>query len=62
MSRVANLIKYLIVLAALLSAPPALAGDTPPKPLNIEKLLQDIRDLDTSTETEGDHVVGETLC
>ena len=54
---------HLAIVMAVLSAPSAaIAGDAPPQPINIDKLLQELRDLDTSTDTQGDHVVGETLC
>ncbi len=55
--------RYLgIMLAVLLSGSAALADETPPPPVNMDKLLQDLRDLDSSTDMQGDHVVGETLC
>ena len=38
------------------------AAEEPRQSLNIDQLLQDLRDLDSSTDTEGDHVVGEQLC
>ncbi len=38
------------------------AADGLPQPIDIDRLLQDLRDLDSSTDMEGDHVVGEQLC
>jgi hypothetical protein len=38
------------------------AADGPRHPIDMEQLLQDLRDMDSSTDMEGDHVVGEQLC
>ena len=52
--------RYLvIVLAALLTPATVLAAEAPaPQPTSMEKLLQELRSLDTSTDMQGDHVVG----
>ena len=65
----------LIGALALFLAAPALAGDgTPPpqpqpqsqpqqKPAgDMDTILQELRDLDSSQDMGGDHVVGEQLC
>ncbi len=64
MRRVLSSLRYLAIVLAVLAAPgAAYAADAPaPTPVDMEKLLQDLRDLDSSTETKGDHVVGEELC
>ncbi len=55
--------KYFTVMLFVLVWPSALfAADEPRQPIDIERLLQDLRDLDSSTDREGDHVVGEHLC
>jgi len=66
----------LILVSVLLASPVAFAGDqtgqpvqaqsplpaTTPQPTDIHKLLQELRDMDTSTDRVGDHVVGEEMC
>lgn len=39
-----------------------LAADGNSQPIDIDLILQDLRDLDSSLDREGDHVVGEHLC
>jgi len=51
-----------LLLLALLFPSALLAAEDKPQPINIEQLLQDLRDLDSSTDMKGDHVVGEQLC
>ena len=63
MKHIARSLRPLVIALAVLSAPAiTLAADAPPKPVDIDKLLKELRDLDTSTDMKGDHVVGETLC
>ncbi len=38
------------------------AAEETRQPIDIDRLMQDLRDLDSSTDMEGDHVVGEQLC
>lgn len=66
----------LILVSVLMASPVAFAGDqtgqpvqaqsspsaTAPQPVNIQKILQELRDMDTSTDRVGDHVVGEEMC
>jgi hypothetical protein len=53
----------MLLAGAILWAPcTAFADDTPPPPVNPDKLLQELRDLDGSTDMQGEHIVGETLC
>jgi|TARA_B100002003_G_scaffold230964_1_gene241574 hypothetical protein len=54
--------RLVVVLAVWLVPATAFADETPAQPINIDKLLQDLRDMDSSTDMQGDHVVGETLC
>ena len=54
--------KFLPVLLLALMLPSALFAEDKPQPINIEQLLKDLRDLDSSTDMKGDHVVGEHLC
>lgn len=63
--------KHLVIaMAMMLAASNAFAEDPlppptnteTPRPITMEKLLQELRDLDSSTDMEGDHVVGESLC
>ncbi len=39
-----------------------LAAEEARQPIDMEQLLQDLRDMDSSTDMDGDHVVGEQLC
>ena len=55
--------RYIAVLLFVLVWPSALfAAEQPRQPIDINQILQDLRDLDSSTDTEGDYVVGEMLC
>ena len=55
--------KILVVILSVLLIPVVgSAGEAPAQPVDMDKLLQDLRDLDGSTDMQGDHVVGETLC
>ena len=55
--------RYIWVLLFVLVWPSAIfAAEQPHQPITIDQLLQDLRDLDSSTDMEGDHVVGEQLC
>ena len=55
--------KYVtLLLLALISPSIVLADDEPVQPIDMKQLLQDLRDIDSSTDTKGDHVVGEELC
>ncbi len=55
--------RYIAVLLFVLVWPSVIfAADEPRQPIDIDQLLQDLRDLDSSTDMEGDHVVGEQLC
>jgi hypothetical protein len=58
--------KYIAMMLLVLVSPSALlAAEKPSQPLppiTMEQLLQEIRDMDSSLDTEGDHVVGEHLC
>ncbi len=55
--------RYIAVLLFVLVWPAAIfAAEGPRQPIDIDQLLQDLRDLDSSTDMEGDHVVGEQLC
>ncbi len=55
--------KYVVVMLSVLVWPSVLfAAEEPKQPIDIEQLLQDLRDLDSSLDMEGDHVVGEHLC
>ena len=67
----------LIGALALFFAAPALAGEEPPVPQSqplprsqppqkpvrdMDAILQELRDLDSSQDMQGDHVVGEEIC
>ncbi len=55
--------RYIWVLLFVLVWPSAVfATDGPRHHIDMEQLLQDLRDMDSSTDMEGDHVVGEQLC
>ncbi len=55
--------RYIWVLLFVLVWPSAIfAAEERQQPIDIEQLLQDLRDLDSSQDMEGDHVVGEQLC
>ena len=68
--------KILLISAlALALAAPAFAGDETPAPLplprsekrqkpviDMDALLRELRDLDSSQDMGGDHVVGEEIC
>ena len=55
--------KFIVLLLLALMLPSAaLAAEEPRQPIDIEQLLRDLRDLDSSTDMKGDHVVGEDLC
>ncbi len=51
-----------LIVFALVWPSAVFAADGPPHPIDMEQLLQDLRDMDSSTDMEGDHVVGEQLC
>mgnify|MGYP001206616750 CR=1 FL=1 len=44
------------------TAPPITMAPITLTPITMEQLLQDLRDMDSSTEMDGDHVVGEHMC
>ncbi len=55
--------KFIVLLLLALMLPSAvLAAEERRRPIDIEQLLQELRDLDSSTDEKGDHVVGEQLC
>lgn len=55
--------KFIVTLMFVLMVPSALlAAEERKQPVDIEQLLQDLRDLDSSTDMIGDHVVGEEMC
>lgn len=55
--------KIIAVLLFVLILPSAVfAAEEPKKPIDWDQLIQDIRDLDSSQDKVGDHVVGEQLC
>ena len=55
--------RYIAALLFVLVWPSAIyAAEEPQQLIDIEQLLQDLRDLDSSTDMKGDHVVGEHLC
>ena len=55
--------KFIAALLFVLILPSAVfAAEDPKKPIDWEQLIQDIRDLDSSLDKKGDHVVGEQLC
>lgn len=55
--------KIIAVLLFILILPSAVfAAEEPKKPIDWNQLIQDIRDLDSSQDKVGDHVVGEQLC
>ena len=56
-------IRYIALIVFVLVWPSAVfAAEEPRQPIDMDHLLQDLRDLDSSTDMEGDHVVGEELC
>ncbi|MBT3306137.1 MAG: hypothetical protein HN377_06595 [Alphaproteobacteria bacterium] len=55
--------KYVAVMVFVLIAPfPLLAAEVTKQPVTMEQILQDLRDLDSSMDRMGDHVVGEEMC
>lgn len=55
--------KFVVVIAFILVWPSALfAAEERSQPIDIDQLLQDLRDLDSSLDSKGDHVVGQLLC
>ncbi len=55
--------RYIAVMLFFLFWPSALfAAEEKIQPVDFEQLIQDIRDLDSSQDMIGDHVVGEELC
>ena len=55
--------RFIALILFVLVWPSAIfAAEEPRQPINIDQLLQDLRDLDSSTDMKGDHVVGEQLC
>ena len=56
-------IRYIALIVFVLVWPSVVfAAEGPRQPIDMDHLLQDLRDLDSSTDMEGDHVVGEELC
>lgn len=51
-----------IMLFVLMWPSAVLPAEKPLPPLDIDQILQDLRDMDSSTGGNGDHVVGEHLC
>ena len=55
--------KYVLLLAFILVWPSALiAAEGRSRPIDIDQLMQDLRDLDSSLDRKGDHVIGEHMC
>ena len=55
--------RYIALIVFVLVWPSAVfAAEEPRQPIDMDHLLQDLRDLDSSTDMEGEHVVGEELC
>ena len=55
--------KVVLLIAFVLAWPSALiAAEEGSRPMDMDQLLQDLRDLDSSLDSKGDHVVGEHLC
>ena len=58
--------KYVTMMLLVLLWPAALfAAEKPNQPLppiTMEQLLQELHDMDSSTDMKGDHVVGEHMC
>lgn len=55
--------KFIAVLLFVLIFPSAVfAAEEAKKPIDWDQLIQDLRDLDSSLDKKGDHVVGEQLC
>jgi len=55
--------KYVAVMPFVLVCPSALfAAEVTKQPIDTGQILQDLRGQDSSTDMEGDHVVGEKMC
>ena len=55
--------RHIAVMLFVLVWPSAIfAAEEKNQLLDIDQLIQDIRDLDSSQDMKGDHVVGEELC
>ena len=55
--------KFVVVVLSVLVWPSVIfAAEDIKQPIGIERILQELRVLDSSMDTEGDHVVGEQMC
>jgi hypothetical protein len=58
--------KYAAMMMVVMALSPStlLAAEKPATlpPIAMEQLLQELRDMDTGTDMDGDHVVGEQMC
>ncbi|NQV82400.1 MAG: hypothetical protein HQ494_01155 [Rhodospirillales bacterium] len=55
--------KYIVLMLSVLIFPSVLfAAEEARQPITMEQILQDLRDLDSSMDRMGDHVVGEEMC
>ena len=53
---------FALMLFVLVWPSAVFAAEDKSQPIDFDQLIQDIRDLDSSQDMIGDHVVGEELC